>query len=212
MNTAIAEFNLLYPRFEAHSFNTQCEVVETNPRTPSDFQRFVVKDACGYVFPRELAKATISFYDKAGCPDPMRLNCDGIFCTEVNNKKCMFLCELKSTFDSSQIFHAREQIIGTLMRLKAKASILQTQVDWEYHGVIVSYEPTDRQLDALNKLSSNDGRFAKTLCAKRHKVIRNELAQKYYHPLSIPDLNIHYVAVPNRNPEYELDMQTLINL
>lgn len=52
MNTAIAEFNLLYPRFEAHSFNTQCEVVETNPRTPSDFQRFVVKDACGYVFPR----------------------------------------------------------------------------------------------------------------------------------------------------------------
>lgn len=32
MNTAIAEFNLLYPRFEAHSFNTQCEVVETNPR------------------------------------------------------------------------------------------------------------------------------------------------------------------------------------
>lgn len=124
----------------------------------------------------------------------------------------MFLCELKSTFDSSQIFHAREQIIGTLMRLKAKASILQTQVDWEYHGVIVSYEPTDRQLDALNKLSSNDGRFAKTLCAKRHKLIRNELAQKYYHPLSIPDLNIHYVAVPNRNPEYELDMQTLINL
>ena len=150
MNTAIAEFNLLYPRFEAHSFNTQCEVVETNPRTPSDFQRFVVKDVCGYVFPRELAKATVSFYDKAGCPDPMRLNCDGIFCAEVNNKKCMFLCELKSTFDSSQIFHAREQIIGTLMRLKAKASILQTQVDWEYHGVIVSYEPTDRQLDALN--------------------------------------------------------------
>lgn len=73
----------------------------------------------------------------------------------------------------------------------------------------MSYEPTDRQLDALNKLSSNDGRFAKTLCAKRHKVIRNELSQKYYHPLSIPDQNIHYVAVPNRNPEYELDMQTL---
>lgn len=29
MNTTIAEFNLLYPRFEAHSFNTQCEVVIT---------------------------------------------------------------------------------------------------------------------------------------------------------------------------------------
>ena len=37
MNTAIAEFNLLYPRFEAHSFNTQCEVVETNPKTPATF-------------------------------------------------------------------------------------------------------------------------------------------------------------------------------
>ena len=41
MNTAIAEFNLLYPRFEAHSFNTQCEVVGTNPRTSSDFQRML---------------------------------------------------------------------------------------------------------------------------------------------------------------------------
>lgn len=41
MNTAIAEFNLPYPRFEAHLFNTQCEVVETNPRTSSDFQRML---------------------------------------------------------------------------------------------------------------------------------------------------------------------------
>lgn len=174
MNTAIAEFNLLYPRFEAHSFNTQCEVVETNPRTPSDFQRFVVKDVCGYVFPRELAKATISFYDKAGCPDPMRLNCDGIFCAEVNNKKCMFLCELKSSFDSSQIFHAREQIIGTLMRLKAKASILQTQVDWEYHGVIVLdyYDaPADKQSQISCKRTQRNFTFNLLSAVEIHRII-----------------------------------------
>ena len=44
------------------------------------------------------------------------------------------------------------------------------------------------------------------------KVIKKENANKYYHPLSIPDLNIHYVAVPDRQTEYEMDMHTLINL
>ena len=41
---------------------------------------------------------------------------------------------------------------------------------------------------------------------------KKENANKYYHPLSIPDLNIHYVAVPDRQTEYEMDMHTLINL
>lgn len=211
MNKVISEFNQLYPKFKVQPFNTQCEIIETNARQ-YDFKRLVVKNINGYVFPRDLAQATVSFFDRAGSQDPMKFNCDGIFCAEVNNKKCLFLCELKSTFDSSQIFHAREQIIGSLLRLKAKTSILQTHLDWEYHGVIVSFKSTDIQLVAVNKLNSNDGRFAKALTSLNHKVIKKENANKYYYPLSIPDLNIHYVAVPDRQTEYEMDMHTLINL
>ena len=73
----------------------------------------------------------------------------------------VFPRELKSSFASAQIARAKEQIIGTLLRLKAQMSILQSNPNWEYHGIIVSYAPTEAQLIAVNKLTSRDGWFSR---------------------------------------------------
>lgn len=212
MEQAIEEFNQLYPNYKAEVFERQCEIVETSPMSERDFCRLVVTNANGYLFPRELAGATVSFYEKAQSPAPMRFNCDGIFFSEIEGRKCIFACELKSSFDSTAIFHAREQIVGTLLRLRAKFGMLQTRPDWEYHGLIVSYEPTMSQLVSINKLRSNDARFSLYLSKNKHKLINGKYAERFYKPLAIPNLTIHYVGVPNRQPIYQLGLDAIVGL
>ncbi len=212
MEQAIEEFNKLYPHFEVLPFEDTCEIIETAPASEKDFKRLVLTHINGYVFPREFAGATISFFVKAESPNPMRLNSDGIFFSDIDGRKCLFVCELKSSFDTTQIFHAREQIIGTLLRLRAKVSMQQTQPNWEYHGIIASYKPTMDQLIGINKLTSNDAKFSKHLISKKHKMIKGEIANNYYKPLAIPDIEIHYVGVPNRNNEFQLDLKSLLSM
>ena len=212
MEPAIEEFNLLYPNYLISSIDGSVELVETCPRSDLDYRRLVVTGCMGYVFPREFAADSVAFYGKANSRPPMMYNSDGIFLAEIKGRKCLFICELKSSFASAQIARAKEQIIGTLLRLKAQMSILQSNPNWEYHGVIVSYAPTEAQLIAVNKLTSGDGWFSRYLYVRGHRLIDSETADKYYRPLALPDINIHYVAVPNRQTEFQMDLQSLLAL
>lgn len=117
-----------------------------------------------------------------------------------------------ATLYFKDISHAKEQIVGTLLRLQAQLSILQSLPEWEYHRVIVSYEPTGSQLVVASKLTSRDASFSRYLCAKKHKLISSSIANKYYAPLALPDVNIHYVAVPDRQNEYQVDLRELLRL
>lgn len=117
-----------------------------------------------------------------------------------------------ATLYFKDISHAKEQIVGTLLRLQAQLSILQSLPEWEYHGVIVAYEPTGSQLVVASKLTSRDASFSRYLCAKKHKLISSSIANKYYAPLALPDVNIHYVAVPDRQNEYQVDLRELLRL
>lgn len=169
MDATIEEFGKLYPAYATLYFKDECEIVETAPKSDLDFRRLVVSGGEGYAFPRELAGDSVSFYSKAGCQEPMLLNSDGIFFAEVDGRKCLFVCELKSSFGIAQI---------------------------------VSYEPTGSQLVVASKLTSRDASFSRYLFAKKHKLISSSIANKYYAPLALPDVNIHYVAVPDRQNEY----------
>ena len=212
MEATLEEFSKLYPRYASTAFCESCEVLEAEPKNKQDFRRFVVTGGSGYLLPREFAAESVSFYGKSESPAPMRLNSDGIFFSEVEGQKCLFVCELKSSFSSTQIAHAKEQIVGTVLRLKAQLSILQTQPDWEFHGVIVSYAPTDNQLMLVNKLTSCDASFSRYLYTKGHKEISVEISRRFYHPMAVPNLIIHYVAVPDRKTEYQMTLNDLIKL
>lgn len=102
--------------------------------------------------------------------------------------------------------------MGTVLRLKAQMSILQSQPDWEIHGVIVSFEPTENQIISVNKLTSKDASFSKYLFTKGHKVITAEMSKGHYAPMAMPDITIHYVAVPKRKTEYQMTLSELLNL
>lgn len=212
MEATLEEFSTLYPNYAFCAYEGNCEVMETNPKDDKDFRRFVVTCGSYWLIPRKFAAESVSFYGKAGSPAPMRFNCDGVFYSEIDGRKCLFVCELKSSFSADQIAHAKEQIVGTVLRLKALTSILQTSPEWEIHGVIVSYEPTIGQITFVNKLTSRDASFSKHLIETGHKKITAEMARKYYKPMAVPDITFHYVAVPERQPEYQMSLTDLIKL
>lgn len=212
MDATLEEFGKLYPKYATSLFEESCEVIETEPKDDKDFRCLVITGGCGYRFPREFAADTVSFYGKSESPSPMKFNCDGIFFSEIEERKCLFICELKSSFGPSQIAHAKEQIMGTALRLKAQLGILQTKPNWEIHGVIVSYEPTENQLITVNKLTSQDASFSKYLFTKGHKTITAERSNKFYAPMAMPDITIHYVAVPGRHTEFQMSLNDLVKL
>lgn len=212
MDLTLDEFGQLYPNYKVSLFEESCEVIETAPQSDLDFRRFVVTGRNGYVFPREFAADTVSFYAKSRSPAPMKFNCDGIFFSEIEERKCLFICELKSSFGATQIAHAKEQIMGTALRIKAQTSILQTRPDWEIHGVIVSFEPTQSQIVMINKLTTMDASFSRNLYTKGHKEITAEMSKRHYAPMAMPDITIHYVAVPDRQVEYQIKIDDLVKL
>lgn len=211
MDKVITEYNRLCPKYKALPCEGTCEITEPNPRNASDFRLLRISDCNGYVFDRELASASTSFYTKAESPALMKANCDGIFLSNFEGRNCLFCCELKSGFSTEDIFKAREQILGTLVRLRSIFSALKESVVWEFHGIIVSYEPKEEQLVALSKLTNNEARFAQSIYSNKHKNIKGDKAAPFY-PVAIPDICIHYVGVPRKKPEYVLPLQAIVGL
>lgn len=76
------------------------------------------------VFDPDIAKDLTSFFQGANAGDIFDFNCDGAFLFQGDNKKYLFLCELKSTFDSSDIYKASNQIISTYIKLSMVLNLL----------------------------------------------------------------------------------------
>lgn len=194
MEKYIEEFNLLYPNYKANSFTGKCMIADPNCNPITDFLELTVSGCDGALFPLNFASDSIGFYDKAGSRDPMKFNCDGVFWTKYHGKNYLIVCELKSSFVPDNIFHAKEQIVGTLLRLNSKFHILQTQPDWEVHGLIVSFLPSSERLVNVNKLHGAFAKFASYLYVQKHKDLDKSICDKMYYPLQVPNFRIHYLG------------------
>ena len=76
------------------------------------------------IFDPDIAKDLTAFFKKAKAGDIFRFNCDGVFLIQGDSKKYLFLCELKSAFDSSDIYHASNQITSTYIKLSMVLNLL----------------------------------------------------------------------------------------
>ena len=212
MDPWINQFNRLYPAYKTTTFYKVCSIKEPGADSPVNFLQLDITSCNGEQFPYQFAGDSNGLYTKANSQDPMKFNCDGIFCTTYQEKNILMLCELKSKFQTKEICHAKEQIIGTLIRLKAQMSILQAKPDWEIHGVIASYEPTVESLTHIKDLEDYSSRFAKNIYSNRHKLLTAAMCRQPYDPLSVPDITIHYVGVPRGQQTYQIPLADILNL
>lgn len=212
MEEYIKEFNSLYPQYSLLPFDDSCSISDPNCDHDKDFLQLDITGCRGGLFPMSFAQDSIGFYDKAKSREPMLFNCDGLLMAEIEDNVHLILCELKSAFIPENILHAKEQIVGTLMRLNAQSAILQHTPDWEIHGLIVSYEPSTERLVEISKSDNYSNHFSRNIYSKKHITLDKSRCRSNYYPLNVPSFCIHYLGVPDRQQTYTIDVKELLKL
>lgn len=171
------------------------------------------------VFSTNIAKDLTGFFNSAKSGEIFCFDCDGAFLLQGDNRKFLFLCELKSTFDSSDIYHACNQITSTYIKLSMVLNLLPNyrKDDVMVKGIIVSRPAKEDYLRDLHKQSmmgqmskfTTESEFCYELCyqasqayvlklKKCHQLKGIPLGQEtmsdqieFYHiPVPAPDSNI----------------------
>lgn len=213
MKTLIEHFDLLYPNYTSVVFKDSCVVKEKENLRENAFLELKINGVNGYEIPNNVVKDATSFYAKAQSREPLNHDCDGIFFSEYSGKKFLFLCELKSSFSRKEIQKAKEQVIGSYLKIHSLLSLLQgyRKEEIEVRGLIVSFKPETERLLAIEKNSENDRscRFCSLLHNEQKYVMTKMNCEKYYKPLYMPDFTIHYVGVPDRQQTYAIGFDSL---
>lgn len=125
----------------------------------------------------------------------------------------MVLCELKSSFDTSDINKARDQIIGTFQKLKGILGIIEGFNLSEYKtiGVIASFMATDEQLNSLSSREDVDIAFAVRLNNEKKVTIPAIKSRRLYSPLKTDDFELCYLPIPKKCTSFVVDINTLIS-
>lgn len=154
-------------------------------------------------------------------------DCDGIFICEKGGKKYFIFNELKSTFDSSDIFHAKQQIISSYLKLNMLLHVTQgyRNEDFEIKGFIFSHPPKPSYLKVIkdslrfppfSKLRL-DGEFTGDF-------IETHKGRKTYKPNELTSLRgiklgergifremeLFHIAVPEGSDTIELDLDIFL--
>lgn len=188
------------------------EVIWTN----SDFQNIEQK----------IVKDMTSFFQLAGAEDIFHHDCDGIMIFEENGQKYMFLSELKSTFDSGDIYHAKDQIISSYLKINILLNLLPNYKTEDYivKGFIFSYPPNPSYIYDLNRARNfpkkskykTESEFILDIC---HFGTSTKLTPLSCHKLKglplgdrgvFQEIEIYHIQVPKDDSSITLNVQDYI--
>lgn len=215
MNQLCNEFGEIFPNYAPQPMKGTylCEEQE-HPGNPNTFRLFTLNQVEGYSIPNTLVKDDSSIFVKAGTKDLLREDCDGIFLTEQEGKKYLYLCELKSTFSTQQITKAKNQLIGSYLKLHSLFSLLQAYhpEEWIVKGIIVSFAPDTETVNLLSKNREQNKAYDFCFCLYRDKKYTMPAAncQQFFAPLNLPELTLHYLAVPGKQKEFSVNFRDLM--
>lgn len=213
MRQLAKNFDVAFPGVASTRFNGSCKVEEPeNIKNGKGFQQIEFTGIDGISFPHELARKTSSFASIAQHKWILSLDCDGIILFEKNGQKYMIFCELKSTFSTKEIAKAKNQVIGSYVKMKGLFSTLQGYDvdDYKPVGIIVSFEPTQEQLNAISKLENPTSSFAITLNSKKTYHMSASKCDIFFHPFAVGNFDIYYIGVPGLQQTYSIDLNSII--
>lgn len=175
-----------------------------------------------------IVKDMTSFFQKSGSPDIFHSDCDGILLFEGGNgHKYMFLSELKSTFDASDVYHAKDQIISSYLKINLIMHLLRcyNSDDFIVKGFIACLPPNPNYLRDLYKQQmykpgsryQTEAEFVLDLCYNKEKktIVRPRDCHKLKDlPLGstgiFKEIEFHYVEVPEGCDSTELDVSEFL--
>lgn len=213
-------FNEAYPEYAAKEWHADdCfNIEEPQNYNTNKFERLSVTGLDCFQFPHCLASKLSSFATMSNCTGNigcLTLDCDSILLVEKADCIYVICCELKSTFSSEEISKAKNQIVGSSVKFKGILSTLQ-DVDFQkikVFGVIVSFEPTAEQVDAVSKFENDRKKlFAFQLQSERLYKMPSLSCNRFFSPLNVGDVELHYIPVPDRQSTFQVDLGKLLGI
>lgn len=220
MPTLIDNFNKLFPAMHAQQVAGVCSIDEQEAADDGNaFRKLEVKLGTAWLFPHELPKKASSIFVitqqgetcEKPCHKVLTKDCDGIFCVEENGVYTFYICELKSGYSTENIVKAKDQIVGSLLKLQGMLRMLQgyDPEKTRFVGLLAAYRPNTERLSAIKNITDQGARF----CIKLHDdgkyLMPQSRCEAFYHPLACPDISIVYVSVPERHQHYAVDLGKL---
>lgn len=183
----------------------------------SDFQCI---DSC-------IVKDLSSFFQKAQSTDIFKLDCDGIMLFEENGQKYMFFTELKSTFDTSDVYYAKDQIISSYIKINMIMHLLigYNSADFIVKGFVVCLPPDKnflrdlyrKQQLSLSSKFKTEADFTLELCYERNrKSVMKPLDCDKLKKLPLGNngifktIEFHYIEVANGSSSITIDVKKYI--
>ena len=215
MKSLAYNFNRAFPALASTEFFGGCTISEPLNYGTDKFQELQIQGIDGFLFPHDLSSKASSFAKKCRGKSCLYCDCDGIMLIERSGKKYLVVCELKSSFDSDEIAHAKDQLVGSYIKMVGILSTLQNfnRDEYEVRGVIASFEPSDEAIDALTKCEGDPKkRFTLRLANDKKYMMPSIKCQKSFSPFDVRDFEIFYVPVPNRSITHTIDLPSLLGI
>ena len=221
-----SDLNSIFPKYSMEYSNKDISIKETSSQ--SKVKELIWSNSCFQYIDPTIVKDLTSFFQKANSSDIFHNDCDGITILEENGKKYLFLSELKSTFDSSDVFHAREQIISSYIKINMVMHLLRcyNKDDFIAKGFIVGLPPNKDYLRDLHKeqfLDCNnqynaESKFVLDLCygnkEKKITLSPNDCHKLKKLPLGdkclFNEMEFYYIEVPAGCNSIKLDVHNYI--
>lgn len=173
------ELKELFPKYDKMCYvSDNAEVIEVGGN--AKVKKVIWKDGGCQICDPLLIKDLTAFFQLSESKSILHKHCDGILIFDGSEgKRNLVFCELKSSFDTKELYRGYQQIISSCIKMKLLLNLLPnyTYDDYEVKGFIFS-KPKKKGLlrdlykqSLLPKQSQNnkEANFILKLCTKENK-------------------------------------------
>ena len=127
-------------------FDNRCIVTETGPN--ASFTKLIWTNAQFLILNSNLAKDLKGFFEKNKSVGLFHDDCDSLILFEHADERFLYASEMKSSFNTKEIAHAKEQLISSILKINMLLNLTQY---WQLEktkvkAFIIAPSPVDSEL------------------------------------------------------------------
>lgn len=216
----------LFPKYVSTHYERDSVTIREREKA-AKVRNVVWTNSCFQHIDPSITKDQSDFFRQANSSEIFHLDCDGITLFEANGRKYMFLSELKSTFDSGDIYHAKNQILSSFLKINMlmHLTIGYRIEDYIVKGFIFS-RPFKKsymidlyraQFTSPKRKYTTEAQFILDLCYHGHSrttLTPNNVYELKGLPLGergiFRKIEMHHIAVPEGTDSIALDVNNYL--
>lgn len=219
------DLKILFPKYSMEYCKGAVSITENS--SSAKVKELIWSNSDFHKIDSTIVKDMKSFFETAKSSDIFFLDCDGIVIFEKKGRKYMFFSELKSSFDTSDIDHAKDQIISSYLKINMLMHLLRCYNYDEFviKGFIACLPPKQEFLRDLYRQQflkpgskyKTDAEFVIDLCyckEKKTKLVPTDCFKLKGLPLGntgiFKEIEFNFVEVPEGTSSITLDVDNYI--